>query len=70
MGTDFIVGHPGETDDLWKDAMQNIERFPLTHIHSFIYSKRDDTRNALIKDEIIGHILNKIYKLYESKSNK
>ena len=56
IGTDFIVGHPGETDALWKDAMQNIDKFPLTHIHSFTYSPRDGTPSAKMSPQINGNI--------------
>jgi MiaB-like tRNA modifying enzyme len=56
LGTDFIVGHPGETDELWKDAMQNIDKFPLTHIHSFTYSPRDGTPSAKMNPQINGNI--------------
>jgi len=56
LGTDFIVGHPGETDALWKDAMNNIEKFPLTHIHSFTYSPRDGTPSAKMSPQINGAI--------------
>ena len=56
LGTDFIVGHPGETDELWADAMQNLHRFPLTHVHAFTYSKRDGTPSATMKPQIKGDI--------------
>ncbi len=56
LGTDFIVGHPGETDVLWKEAMQNLHNFPLTHIHAFTYSKRDGTPSASMKDVVKGDI--------------
>ena len=56
LGTDFIVGHPGETDTLWKEAMQNLHNFPLTHIHAFTYSKRDGTPSASMKDSVNGNI--------------
>ena len=56
LGTDFIVGHPGETDSIWKDAMENIDRFPLTHIHSFTYSPRDGTPSATMSPQINGNI--------------
>ena len=56
IGTDFIVGHPGESDEIWKDAMKNIEKFPLTHCHSFTYSKRDGTPSATMKPEVNGAI--------------
>ena len=56
LGTDFIVGHPGETDELWREAMQNLHRFPLTHVHAFTYSKRDGTPSATMKPQIKGNI--------------
>ncbi len=56
IGTDFIVGHPGESDEIWKDAMSNIEKFPLTHCHSFTYSKRDGTPSATMKPQINGAV--------------
>ncbi|AXK48819.1 tRNA (N(6)-L-threonylcarbamoyladenosine(37)-C(2))-methylthiotransferase MtaB [Aliarcobacter trophiarum LMG 25534] len=56
LGTDFIVGHPGETEQLWREAMKNLENFPLTHIHAFTYSKRDGTPSAIMKDMIKGDI--------------
>jgi MiaB-like tRNA modifying enzyme len=54
LGTDFIVGHPGETDALWHEAMENLKQMPLTHVHAFTYSKRDGTPSATMKGEING----------------
>jgi len=56
LGTDFIVGHPGETDEIWADAIDRVERLPLTHIHAFSYSKRDGTSSAAMRPEIKGNI--------------
>jgi len=56
LGTDFIVGHPGEDEKEWKEAMARVEALPLTHIHAFSYSKRDNTQSALMKPEIRGNI--------------
>ncbi len=54
LGTDFIVGHPGETDALWTEAMRNLKQMPLTHVHAFTYSKRDGTPSASMKGEVNG----------------
>lgn len=54
LGTDFIVGHPGESDAIWKEAMENLAHLHLTHIHPFTYSKRDDTPSAVMKPEVNG----------------
>ncbi len=56
LGTDFIVGHPGESDTIWKEAIERVKNLPLTHIHAFTYSPRDNTPSALIKERINGKI--------------
>ena len=56
IGTDFITGHPGETPELWNEAMQNARELPLTHIHAFTYSKRDGTQSAFMKPEVNGKL--------------
>jgi len=56
LGTDFIVGHPGESEEVWEDAMKNLQKFPLTHCHSFTYSKRDGTPSATMKPQVNGAI--------------
>jgi MiaB-like tRNA modifying enzyme len=72
LGTDFIVGHPGETDELWKEAMDNLHKFPLTHVHAFTYSKRDGTPSATMKDEVRGDIAklryNELTKIIDEKN--
>ncbi len=56
LGTDFIVGHPGESDAIWEEAMKNIRELHLTHIHPFTYSKRDGTPSATMKPEVNGTV--------------
>ncbi len=56
LGTDFIVGHPGEGEQEWHEAMERIERLPLTHIHAFTYSQRDGTASADMRDRVRGDI--------------
>ncbi|HFQ61804.1 MAG TPA: tRNA (N(6)-L-threonylcarbamoyladenosine(37)-C(2))-methylthiotransferase MtaB [Epsilonproteobacteria bacterium] len=56
LGTDFIVGHPGEDEKEWKIAMDRVKELPLTHVHAFSYSKRDNTASAVMKPEIRGNI--------------
>ncbi len=59
LGTDFIVGHPGESEALWQEAMENLRRLPLTHVHAFSYSKRDGTPSATMKGEVNGAVAKK-----------
>jgi len=56
LGTDFIVGHPGEDDKEWKEAIDRVKTLPLTHVHAFSYSKRDNTVSATMKPEVRGNI--------------
>ncbi len=56
LGTDFITGHPGESEEVWHEAYKTLKRFPLTHIHSFVYSKRDGTPSASMKPEVRGDV--------------
>ncbi len=56
LGTDYIVGHPGEDEKEWADAMQRVKELPLTHVHAFSYSKRDNTASATMKPEVRGNI--------------
>ncbi len=56
IGTDFITGHPGESEELWREAMDNARELPLTHVHSFSYSKRDGTPSATLKPEVNGKL--------------
>ena len=53
LGTDFIVGHPGEGAKEWQEAIRRVELLPLTHIHAFTYSKRDGTLSANLKEKIV-----------------
>lgn len=50
LGTDFIVAHPGESNELWQEAFDEFKNMPITHLHAFIYSKRDGTRSAAMND--------------------
>ena len=73
LGTDYIVGHPGETDEIFNSGFENLKQFPLTHIHIFRYSPREGTLSATIKEGIVrGDIakqrLKKIEKLIKDKN--
>ncbi|MEA2047991.1 MAG: tRNA (N(6)-L-threonylcarbamoyladenosine(37)-C(2))-methylthiotransferase MtaB [Campylobacterota bacterium] len=56
LGTDYIVGHPGEDEKAWREAIERVKELPLTHVHAFSYSKRDNTASATMKPEVRGNI--------------
>ncbi|QOP45587.1 tRNA (N(6)-L-threonylcarbamoyladenosine(37)-C(2))-methylthiotransferase MtaB [Sulfurimonas paralvinellae] len=72
IGTDFITGFPGESEELWREAMENAKALPLTHLHAFTYSKRDGTPAAHMKPEVNGKLakerLHEIESLVKSKN--
>ncbi|MDX1764522.1 MAG: tRNA (N(6)-L-threonylcarbamoyladenosine(37)-C(2))-methylthiotransferase MtaB [bacterium] len=52
LGTDLIVGLPGETDESFEDASAFIAALPLTHFHVFPYSRRDGTEAAAMAGQV------------------
>ena len=62
LGTDYIVGHPGEDEKAWQEAIERVKLLPLTHIHAFSYSKRDNTPSATMKPEVKGNIAKERYR--------
>lgn len=56
LGTDFIVAHPGESKKIWSEAVENFIKFPLTHIHAFIFSPRNGTKSASMSIDVSPQI--------------
>lgn len=56
LGTDFIVAHPGESEEIWQEALENFKALRLTHLHAFIFSPRAKTPSALMKNTISGAV--------------
>jgi threonylcarbamoyladenosine tRNA methylthiotransferase MtaB len=54
LGSDFIVGFPGEDDEAFAATMQMVERLPFTYGHVFPYSNRPGTPAAELPDQIPG----------------
>jgi threonylcarbamoyladenosine tRNA methylthiotransferase MtaB len=57
IGTDVIVGFPGETDDDFERLERALEGSPLTHVHVFPYSDRPGTEAASLPGKIPGAIV-------------
>ncbi|MBF0568235.1 MAG: tRNA (N(6)-L-threonylcarbamoyladenosine(37)-C(2))-methylthiotransferase MtaB [Nitrospirae bacterium] len=52
IGSDVIVGFPGETRDSFEDTYGFISSIPLTYLHVFPYSKRKDTKAAAMSGAV------------------
>ena len=54
IGSDIIVGFPGETDADFADMCGLLERLPLTHLHVFPYSDRPGTDASAMDHKVDG----------------
>ncbi|WP_104757787.1 tRNA (N(6)-L-threonylcarbamoyladenosine(37)-C(2))-methylthiotransferase MtaB [Helicobacter salomonis] len=59
LGTDFIVGHPYESEEIWQSALENFKKLPLTHLHPFIYSARAGTPSSTMPERVRGDVAKK-----------
>ncbi len=57
IGSDLIVGFPGETDDDFEQLTSYLETSPLTHLHVFPYSDRPGTAASRMTDRPAGVVV-------------
>ena len=57
IGTDIIVGFPGETDDDFAVLAAYLRESPITHVHVFPYSDRPGTAAADLPGRVHGSIV-------------
>ena len=82
IGVDVIVGHPGESSELFLETFQFINALDVSYLHVFPYSERPNTYAVDILPKVDGmqkserskmlHILSdkKRHAFYESQINK
>ncbi len=56
LGSDIIVGFPGETDEAFDRSLEFFAASPLTYFHVFPYSSRRGTIAAASPDHVEGHV--------------
>jgi threonylcarbamoyladenosine tRNA methylthiotransferase MtaB len=57
IGSDVIVGFPGETDEDFRALESYLQASPLTHIHVFPYSDRPGTAATALPGKVHGSIV-------------
>jgi threonylcarbamoyladenosine tRNA methylthiotransferase MtaB len=57
IGTDVIVGFPGESDADFEELSSYLERSPLTHVHVFPYSDRPGTDASTLPNRVAGTVV-------------
>jgi threonylcarbamoyladenosine tRNA methylthiotransferase MtaB len=54
IGSDMIVGFPGESDSDFRANLDYLPGSPLTHLHVFPYSDRPGTAATVMRDKVSG----------------
>lgn len=57
LGTDLIVGFPGETDDDFQQMVDVVTALPLSYLHVFPYSDRPDTAASKMPGKVPGELV-------------
>jgi threonylcarbamoyladenosine tRNA methylthiotransferase MtaB len=57
LGTDVLVGFPGETDEDFEATCELIRKSPLTYLHVFPFSVREGTDAALMPGQVPARVL-------------
>ena len=63
IGSDVIVGFPGETDAQFAESIAMLRGLPLSHLHVFPYSDRPGTEAAAIHPKVAGTLIRERGKL-------
>ena len=57
IGTDVIVGFPGETEEMFDNTCRMIEGSPLNYVHVFSYSDRSGTPSTRLDGKVDPRII-------------
>jgi threonylcarbamoyladenosine tRNA methylthiotransferase MtaB len=57
IGSDIIVGFPGESDAQFMEMRNVLEELPLTHLHVFPYSDRPGTEASRLRPKVDGGVV-------------
>lgn len=52
IGVDVIVGFPGETDERFENTFNFLSSLPVTYLHTFSYSERDNTKASKMENKV------------------
>ncbi len=56
LGTDIMVGFPGESDEEFNQTLQLFQESPLHYAHVFKYSEREGTASVRLSDQLSPEI--------------
>lgn len=70
IGVDVIVGHPGETEEAFKETYHFLNELPVSYLHVFTYSERPNTTALAIKPVVPGPVRAERSKMLHILSDK
>lgn len=70
IGVDVIVGFPGETDELFLETYEFLNRLDISYLHVFTYSERPNTMAATLGNKVPKNIRSKRSKMLRGLSAK
>jgi threonylcarbamoyladenosine tRNA methylthiotransferase MtaB len=70
IGSDIIVGFPGESEDDFARLESYLDRSPLTHLHVFPYSDRPGTAASAMTGKVPGPIVRERAKAVRNVSER
>lgn len=66
ISTDLIVGFPGETNEMFEEALRYVKTLPFSRMHIFPYSKRRGTPAAKMPDQVPEDVKRvRVYKMQQ-----
>ncbi|UCG52750.1 MAG: tRNA (N(6)-L-threonylcarbamoyladenosine(37)-C(2))-methylthiotransferase MtaB [Candidatus Latescibacterota bacterium] len=74
LGTDVIVGFPGEDEEAFERTCRLVEEIPFTNVHVFSFSARERTGAHGLPDQIPGEVIaersKKFHKIAHTKKSE
>ncbi|WP_395091441.1 tRNA (N(6)-L-threonylcarbamoyladenosine(37)-C(2))-methylthiotransferase MtaB [Vaginella massiliensis] len=70
IGVDVIVGFPGETDELFLETYNFLNDLPISYLHVFTYSERDNTEAIAFEGAVDQHTRKERNKMLRILSEK
>ena len=70
IGVDVIVGFPDESDIEFKKSMNFIKDLPVSYLHVFSYSERENTKALFLKNPVDKHKRSERSKILRMLSSK
>ena len=70
VGVDVIVGFPGETDEIFLETYNYLNKLDISYLHVFTYSERDNTEAANFADVVPKNLRAKRSKMLRGLSVK